>query len=510
MTSEQEGLLWRIEPGPRPSERTIDVGVGRRPTSPSARARSGRRNYVDGTVSRIDPRTNAVTTDRRRRRAGARRRRRLGVGQHRGRRRATGTLPASACAEVDSAAPRAGRPDRLRPPAPGRRRRRARARWPTRSASCCAQHDYRAGGSRSATGPATTRRAQTGDFENRRCAANANAFARAERLVARDRPVQLVLRRRSRSRSSTAPPGGPLAHDQPVEHVPGPYPRRAGCRRRAAAAASRTSTTRPGVAQLRPPGRPRRPAGRRPCRAREAAGAAAASTCSTTATASEESWRRPVPQRGRAARRRDRRARRRSTRRPRATRRSPTRSRARAPRASCSAATRSDGGDRVVKALRARLGTPRHDHGQLPVRVRPRRPRTGRAVRARGLYATTLDLPLDRAPADAGRPGVRARPRRIRRLRAQACCEAGQAAELVLAAIARSDGTRASVLRELRASEVKDGILGTFSFDRQRRHHAGRDPDPAHHRFDAAGRRGSRPSSRERRSIASWRCRRTS
>jgi ABC-type branched-subunit amino acid transport system substrate-binding protein len=43
--------------------------------------------------------------------------------------------------------------------------------------------------------------------------------------------------------------------------------------------------------------------------------------------------------------------------------------------------------------------------------------------------------------------------------------ESGQAAEVVLAAIARSDGTRASVLRELRRTRVKDGILGSFSFD---------------------------------------------
>ena len=43
--------------------------------------------------------------------------------------------------------------------------------------------------------------------------------------------------------------------------------------------------------------------------------------------------------------------------------------------------------------------------------------------------------------------------------------ETAQATELVLRAIARSDGTRASVLSHLRASRVKDGILGTFSFD---------------------------------------------
>ena len=33
-------------------------------------------------------------------------------------------------------------------------------------------------------------------------------------------------------------------------------------------------------------------------------------------------------------------------------------------------------------------------------------------------------------------------------------------------AIARSDGTRASVLEELRATRVKDGLLGSFRFDR--------------------------------------------
>ncbi len=40
-----------------------------------------------------------------------------------------------------------------------------------------------------------------------------------------------------------------------------------------------------------------------------------------------------------------------------------------------------------------------------------------------------------------------------------------QATELLLAAIGRSDGSRASVLRELRRAEVRNGILGSFSFD---------------------------------------------
>jgi branched-chain amino acid transport system substrate-binding protein len=43
--------------------------------------------------------------------------------------------------------------------------------------------------------------------------------------------------------------------------------------------------------------------------------------------------------------------------------------------------------------------------------------------------------------------------------------EAAQAAEALLEAIERSDGTRVSVLHELRRLEIEDGILGTFSFD---------------------------------------------
>jgi len=42
---------------------------------------------------------------------------------------------------------------------------------------------------------------------------------------------------------------------------------------------------------------------------------------------------------------------------------------------------------------------------------------------------------------------------------------AAQAAELVLDAVARSDGTRASVLDELFRTRVRDGLLGSFGFD---------------------------------------------
>ncbi len=43
---------------------------------------------------------------------------------------------------------------------------------------------------------------------------------------------------------------------------------------------------------------------------------------------------------------------------------------------------------------------------------------------------------------------------------------AAQAAEVLLQAIAQSDGTRASVTRELLRVRIRNGILGSFGFDR--------------------------------------------
>ena len=45
--------------------------------------------------------------------------------------------------------------------------------------------------------------------------------------------------------------------------------------------------------------------------------------------------------------------------------------------------------------------------------------------------------------------------------------EAAQAAEVLLEAIAASDGTRASVVDRLFETNVSNGILGSFSFDRR-------------------------------------------
>ena len=121
-----------------------------------------------------------------------------------------------------------------------------------------------------------------------------------------------------------------------------------------------------------------------------------------------------------------------------------------------------EGGDNVIRALRRELGSRVTIIGGDAFT-------DALAVAgpvARGMYVTSSALP----PAELGSAGrafvrdfQRAEPGRPIPLYT---VEAAQAAEVVLQAIARSDGTRASVLRELRAARVRDGIMGSFRFDR--------------------------------------------
>ncbi len=131
-TAEDEGLVWRIEPGPRPIPKPIEVGVGVGYIAFGEGA-VWAANYIDGTVSRIDPRTNAVTA-------------RMAVGTPRALAAGEGSawvsvagaaeagaLPAFACGEVARGRRQPGPAGGLRPPAPGPRQYGGRARWPTRS-----------------------------------------------------------------------------------------------------------------------------------------------------------------------------------------------------------------------------------------------------------------------------------------------------------------------------------------------------------------------------------------
>ena len=81
-----------------------------------------------------------------------------------------------------------------------------------------------------------------------------------------------------------------------------------------------------------------------------------------------------------------------------------------------------------------------------------------------GMLVTATSVPSDLLPPageqfvrefghDVGEPGFLGAP------------EAAQATEVLLDAIARSDGTRAAVVEELFATKVENGILGSFSFD---------------------------------------------
>ena len=119
------------------------------------------------------------------------------------------------------------------------------------------------------------------------------------------------------------------------------------------------------------------------------------------------------------------------------------------------------GGGRAVMALRERLGS------RIKIlAVDPYLPIAEvlafAGPAAHGLYFSSTDVPPSAQPA-AGRRFARD----IGTLDTPVfgVLPAGQTAELILDAIARSDGTRASVLEELRGAKVQDGILGDFRID---------------------------------------------
>ena len=118
----------------------------------------------------------------------------------------------------------------------------------------------------------------------------------------------------------------------------------------------------------------------------------------------------------------------------------------------------------VVRALRARLGR-RVDllgpSGLTPVSLLVRS--SERA--ALGMYLSLAGVVTEGLPPAGARwarrfgetqSGVPVEPPAV---------YAAQATEVLLDAIARSDGTRASVVRELFATSVTDGLLGSFGFD---------------------------------------------
>jgi YVTN family beta-propeller protein len=454
---QEEGLIWRIEPGPDPATRTIDVGVGVTYIAFGGGA-IWAANYIDGTVSRIDPRTNTVTA---RVPIGAAQALAAGAGSvwaSTAGATPEGTLPPSACSDVVSG----GRdPDVLIAsdlPLQGPNGAAPRA-MADAIRFVLERRGFRAGKYTVGYSSCDDSTAQTGAFENRRCAANANAFAEAKQLVAVIGPfnsdcaqIQIPIVNRA--------PGGPLAMISPTNTAPG--------------------LTRAGFTDG-PRGAPDifYPTGVRNYvrlgtgdDLQGVAGAVLAKRLGLKGVyllddGSDSYWREQLadPFRraakelgvgiaGSAAFEPDARG-----------------YDALADRVASSGADgvliggdQHAGGDRLLKALRARLGARSTIMaGFLFADIPGLLESAGPA--ARGMYVITTDVPRSALPLNAaGRRFSRAVGASDAPL--YGVLEAGQAAQLVLDAIARSDGTRASVLEELRASEVENGLLGSFRFDR--------------------------------------------
>jgi ABC-type branched-subunit amino acid transport system substrate-binding protein len=452
-SAQGDGVVWRIEPGRSPINRTIDVGVGVTFVAYDAGA-VWAANYSDGTVARIDVGTNDVEATP----VGAVQGLAAGEGlawvSTAGATFADG-LPQS-CGPLHSGV---SRPDVLiasdlllqGPLGAGPRDMAEAIRF------VLEQRDFRAGEHSVGYRSCDDSNAQTGNFDRRTCAANANAYARADRLVAvigtynsACAQVEIPILNRA--------PGGALAMISPANTYAG--------------------LTRPG---LPPPwgyrGEPDiyYPTGSRnyvrvlpPDDMHGAAHALLAKDLGLRRVYVLHSG--ADPQNSQlidpfryAARRLD----------------VPIVGSARfdpederfdelADRVARSgadgillAADPYVGGDRLLKALRERLGTrvtimAGYYFSFVPDVLDLAGPA------ARGVYVTTSDLP--RAELDLGRAADRFAEDFGEGDTAFAL-EAAQAAELVVRAIARSDGTRASVLEELKESRVKHGLLGSFRFD---------------------------------------------
>jgi branched-chain amino acid transport system substrate-binding protein len=450
----EEGRLIRIEPGPRPILVTIEVGTDTEFVAFGAGA-VWTADFVSGTVSRIDPRTKRVTGPTK---VGAAQAIAAGAGS------AwvsvaggtnDGVLPASRCDEIISG----GRePDLLIASdlaLQGKRGADSRGVADT-IRFVLGQHSFRAGRFTVGYQSCDTSTAQSGGWERRRCAANANAYAGADRLVAVIGTIHSDCTRVEIPILNRAP-GGPLALVSSVNVHP--------------------NLTRGGRLKLLPPsGRRGEPEVYYPTGARnflrvigrwDQEGVAFAMLAKELGLRrvyllyegsgyGKVLWTGPFRRTARrlgvgvageeniddsshAAIAR------------------------RVARADADGIMLGSGSLEVVRLLRARLG-PRvaimggSDYAYIPDLLEA----AGRA--AHGMYVATTEL-------TANGPGMTPAAKRFAgevgaTSHGAYALQTAQATQVLLEAIARSDGTRASVLRELHATRVRNGLIGDFGFDR--------------------------------------------
>jgi ABC-type branched-subunit amino acid transport system substrate-binding protein/DNA-binding beta-propeller fold protein YncE len=454
-TARDTGLLWRIEPGPDPVTRSIDVGVG---TTFVAFGEGAvwTGNYVDGRVSRLDPRTNRITA---RTAAGTPQSLAAGAGAvwvsvAGGSNRNELTIPA--CGEVASGGQK---PDVLVAsdlPLQG-----ALSTDPRGVANAVRyvleRRGFRAGEHTVGYQSCDVSTAETGGFEFRKCAANATAYGQAERLVAvigtwssYCAEVQIPILNRAS--------GGPVPMISPTNTG-------SGLTRGGPLSEGRGQ---PGIFYPTGERNYARVVPREDLQGRAQALLARRLGLKRVAVvSSDEEWERLVADPfADTARRLGLAVTGSYTFGPEEKSQDELADRIARSRAQGVLFTGfiQDGSYRVIEALRSRLGTRiKIMFTDISAPVPYLLDEMGSTIR--GAYMTSTDMPpVERALTPAGRrfardfgalesPTVYVLP-------------AAQAAEVVMDAIARSDGTRASVLRELQAAKVEDGILGSFRFDR--------------------------------------------
>lgn len=123
-----------------------------------------------------------------------------------------------------------------------------------------------------------------------------------------------------------------------------------------------------------------------------------------------------------------------------------------------------DNGAHLIRDLRDALG-PRTPIVAPDGFNQPERIVEGAGDRAEGVITTISSLPARALPPNGRRFAAEFK----RRFGSLPCCYSVQAAEatnVVLNAVAKSDGTRASVLRNIFRTRVRDGLLGSFELDR--------------------------------------------
>ena len=456
----REGVIWRIDPGRPPIMRTIDVGVGVGFVSFGEGALWAA-NYVDGVVSRIDPRTNQVSA---RTSVGAPQAIAAGAGSawvSVAGRTTDGSLEVSGCGRVIAGA---DAPDVLiasdlplqGPGSAGPRALEGAIRY------MLEQRRFRAGDLSVGYQSCDVSTPQSGGFEFRKCAANASAFGHAEKLVAVIGPwssycgqFQIPILNRA--------PGGALAIVSP--------------------AATHSGLTRGGPIGGPPDGLSGEPGVYYPEGVRNFFRVVPREDFQGVAQAMQAKrlgLKRVFAVAERASSWKQIHAG--------AFRRTAIKlgldvvgsadfdpeAKSYARLASRVAKARPDGiflagvwffgGDRVLSALRERLGP------RIPIMATDQfipipemLEQVGPA--ARGLYVSATDVP---AGAREASPALLRFARDFGQLSSAEpyVLPAAQAADVVMRAIARSDGTRASVLEKIRSGAVNNGVLGDFRFDR--------------------------------------------